>query len=140
MARRVGAAQVLACASVYSSTASRMKGSRRRRKVGSMSVTTQAPSERTHQRRHPPPAAAPAQRICTRRAYCTRGDAGAPDRGALVGAEQRGGRGGRVDRKQRRHQDQAAAANDGINTSPASSEASETISRSMRGLSHPDLL
>ena len=47
-----------------------MKGSRRRRKVGSISVTTQAPMNE-------PTSAAPAagsstaQRICTRRLYCT---------------------------------------------------------------------
>jgi hypothetical protein len=43
-----------------------------------------------------------------------RGPGRAEDRGGLVGAEQRGGRGGRVHAEQGRHEDQASATHDGI--------------------------
>jgi hypothetical protein len=54
------------------------------------------------------------QRSSTRRSEAPGREGRAPDRAALVGAEQGGGRGARVGGEQRRHQDQPAAADDGV--------------------------
>jgi hypothetical protein len=109
-----------------------------RRKPGSITVTTHAPAKAPAK-----PATVAgiraAQRICTRRLYCTVAIA-VPQTEALllVPNSVAGWAEGKV------------ANNAGTrirpppptieSTSPASSEASEMIRSSMRGLSHPDLL
>lgn len=120
-------------ASVYTSTASNTKGSRRRRNSGEMTVTTQAPAKEPAN-----PAAAAGHRACqrswTRRLYCTVANA-VPQTEALLLMPNSVA--GWVVGK--------AANSAGTRTSPppptmestkpARAEASETNSNSMQGLS-----